>query len=126
MNYLIYRLQFNIRSYDNIQICGWQSECSADAGGSVRNVRGGLSGIDSVAYILFDCTKFNRLRQDILWQGTSTRNMTKILDTPNLAKRAANFMARTGLFGELGMACLADAKQNPQQTEENLDAGLEP
>ncbi len=83
MNYLIYRLQFNIRSYDNIQICGWQSECSADAGGSVRNVRGGLSGIDSVAYILFDCTKFNRLRQDILWQGTGARNMTKILGTPN-------------------------------------------
>ena len=49
--------------------------------------------------------------------------MTEILGTPNLAKRAANFMARTGLFGELGKACLADAEQNPQQTEENLEAG---
>ena len=79
-----------------------------------------------MAYILFDCKKFNRLRQDILWQGTGARNMTKILGTPNLAKRAADFMARTGLFGELGRACLAGAEQTPQQTEENLDAGLEP
>ncbi len=59
-------------------------------------------------------------------QGTGTRNMTEILGTPNLAKCAANFMARTGLFGELGRACLADTEQNPQQTAENLDAGLEP
>ena len=79
-----------------------------------------------MAHILLECTKFNRLRQDILWQGTGTRNITEILGTPNLAKRAANFMARTGLFGELGRACLADAEQNPQQSEENLGAGLEP
>ena len=52
--------------------------------------------------------------------------MTEILGTPNLAKRAANFMARTGLFGELERACLADAEQTPQQTAEYLDAGLEP
>ena len=82
--------------------------------------------VQSVAHILFECTKFNRLRQDILWQGTGTRNMTEILGTPNLAKCAASFMARTGLFGELRRACLADTEQNPQQTAENLDAGLEP
>lgn len=52
--------------------------------------------------------------------------MTEILGTPNLAQRAANFMARTELFGKLGRACLADTEQNPQQTAENLDAGLEP
>ena len=61
-----------------------------------------------------------------MWQGAGTRNTTEILGTPNLAKRAANFMARTILFGELGRACLADAEQNPQQTEENLSAGIEP
>lgn len=82
--------------------------------------------VQSVAHVLFECTKFSRLRQDILWQGTGTRNMTEILGTPNLAKRAANFMARTGLFGELGRECLANAEQNPQQIAENLDAGLEP
>ena len=50
---------------------------------------------------LFECTKFNRLRQDILWQGTGTWNMTEILGTPNLAKRAASFMSSTGLFASL-------------------------
>ncbi len=52
--------------------------------------------------------------------------MAEILGTPNLAKRASNFMARTGLFGELGRACLAGAEQNPQQSVDDLDAGVEP
>lgn len=59
------------------------------------------------------------------WQGTRTRNIAENLGSPNLAKRAANFMARTGLFGELGKACLA-AEQNRHQTIEDSDAGLEP
>ncbi len=37
--------------------------------------------------------------------------MTEILGTPNLSKRVANFMAHTGLFGELGGACLVDTEQ---------------
>ena len=52
--------------------------------------------------------------------------MTEILGTPNLAKRAANYMARTELCGELGRACLAPTEQNPQQAAENLNVGLEP
>lgn len=82
--------------------------------------------VQSVAHIFLECTKFTQLRQDILWQGTGTRNIAAILGTPNLAKRAANFMARIGLFGELGKAFLADAEQTRQQTLEDPDAGLEP
>lgn len=45
MNYLIYRLQFNICSYDNIQICRWQSECRAGCRGGVLSATS--EGIDS-------------------------------------------------------------------------------
>ena len=47
--------------------------------------------------LFLNYTKYNGLRRDILWQGTGTRNMTEILGTPNLTKRAANYMARIGL-----------------------------
>ena len=69
--------------------------------------------VQSVAHILLECTKFNRVRRDILWQGTGTRNMAEILGAPNLAKRAASFMARTGPFGKLRKTCLAGTEQNP-------------
>lgn len=79
-----------------------------------------------MAHILLECTRFTQLRRDILWEETGTRNISEILGTPNLAKRAANFMACTGLFNKLGKACLAGAEQNRQQTLEDPDAGLEP
>ena len=70
--------------------------------------------------------KFNGLRRDILWQGTGTRNMTEIPGTHKPTKRAANYMARTGLCGEFARVYLAHTEQNPQQAAENLDVGLKP
>ena len=52
INSLIYSLQFNICSYDTIQICGWQR-------GSVRNVRGGLSLAVSIPAILTSVTSYS-------------------------------------------------------------------
>lgn len=52
--------------------------------------------------------------------------MTEIPGTPNLAKRAVSYMARTALCGERGRACLAHTEPSPQQAAENLNVGLEP
>lgn len=43
-------------------------------------------------------------------KGTGNRDMRTFLDEPATAKRAAIFMARTGLLGALGEACLMDAR----------------
>ena len=47
------------------------------------------------------------MRGETLWQGTGNRDMRTFLSEPTTAKRAAIFMARTGILGKLGKACLA-------------------
>ncbi len=52
--------------------------------------------------------------------------MTEILGTPNLAKTRSQFHGsyRT-LWASLGGQCLAHSEQNPQQTADDLNVGLE-
>lgn len=59
-------------------------------------------------HILTTCPRFSLLRHDTLWQGDGNRDMRTFLNEPASAKRAAIFMAKTGLLGELGKACLTD------------------
>lgn len=62
----------------------------------------------TVDHILTTCSKYRELRQQTLWQESGNRDMKTFLSEPATARRAAIFMARTELLGELGKACLAD------------------
>ena len=57
-------------------------------------------------HVLTTCLRWAELREHKLWQGTGNRDLTSFLRKPRTARRAAIFMARTGLLGELGKACL--------------------
>ena len=61
-------------------------------------------------HVLTTCPRWAQLRHDVLWKGTGNRDMRTFLEEPATAKRAAIFMARTGLLGALGEACLMDVR----------------
>lgn len=51
-------------------------------------------------HILLDCPTWTNLRHETLWQGArESRDISELLSDPILAKRAANFVARTGVLG---------------------------
>lgn len=51
-------------------------------------------------HILLECPDWTDLRNKLLWQGgAGPRDTTVLLNDPTYSKRAARFMARTGLLG---------------------------
>lgn len=51
-------------------------------------------------HILLECPTWTDLRHETLWQGgREPRDILELLSDPTLAKRAANFVDRTGVLG---------------------------
>ena len=74
-----------------------------------RSIEGrGLGLGDWREYATAERAAISLLRHDTLWQGDGNRGMRTFLNEPASAKRAAIFMAKTGLLGKLGKACLTD------------------
>lgn len=59
----------------------------------------------TAVHVLTTCPNWNQLREETLWAGTANRDMKTFLNEPTTARRAAMFMAKTGLLGQLGIAC---------------------
>jgi hypothetical protein len=62
--------------------------------------------IQAVRHVLFVCTLFKNLREEIFGRRNGgpevEGSLKKILNTPKLAIRAAKFMILTGLLGQFG------------------------
>lgn len=64
----------------------------------------------AVAYALIYCRKHHQLREEYLWkEGDTTKEIRKPFSVPVLARRAAIFMAKTGLQSELERSCFVDS-----------------
>lgn len=60
----------------------------------------------TVDHVLTTCSEYADLRQHTSWKESRNTDMKTLLSEPATARRAAIFLARTGLLGKLGKACL--------------------